>query len=139
MSKRKEKKERKSTSRILLKLLIEDLPPSINHVYFRAYRGVYRSPAAREYQNKVVEIATPQRTREWPYLGRVSFLIEFTAINKRRWDIDNRVKVLQDCLELIGVIKDDSQIDELSVKRFFNLGKEKTKSEKTKIILRKLD
>ena len=34
----------------------------------------------------------------------------FTVNNKRRWDIDNRLKALFDCLEDARVIKDDAQV-----------------------------
>ncbi len=36
--------------------------------------------------------------------------IVFKFKGNRRWDIDNRLKSLLDCLELGGVIDDDSQI-----------------------------
>ena len=41
----------------------------------------------------------------------------FTVKVKRRWDIDNRLKALLDCLELGGAIKDDSQIWGLAAHR----------------------
>ena len=44
------------------------------------------------------------------YTWNVKVHIEFTVKGNRRWDIDNRLKALIDCLELGGVIKDDSQI-----------------------------
>ena len=60
-----------------------------------------------------------QRSYTWPepYTGRASLLIRFTVTDKRRWDIDNRVKALQDCLITSGVLKDDCQIDILHVER----------------------
>ena len=55
----------------------------------------------------------------------------FTAPNKRRWDIDNRVKAIQDCLARAGIIKDDTQIDKLEAERVYG------KEAKTRLILRK--
>ena len=43
--------------------------------------------------------------------------ILFETSNRRRWDIDNRVKALQDCLSAAGVIHEDTQIEELHMKR----------------------
>ena len=40
-----------------------------------------------------------------------------TARTRRRWDLVNRVKAVQDCLQMAGIIKDDSQITELVVRR----------------------
>ena len=37
--------------------------------------------------------------------------------DRRRWDIDNRIKSLQDALQVSGVYADDSQIDELRIVR----------------------
>ena len=51
------------------------------------------------------------------YGGAVSLDVKFRVRDRRRWDIDNRLKALQDCLMSGGVIEDDSQIEELHVKR----------------------
>lgn len=52
-----------------------------------------------------------------PNTSRLELAIEFIVKDKRRWDIDNRVKALQDCLISAGILKDDSQIDSLHVIR----------------------
>ncbi len=54
------------------------------------------------------------------YTKPVELFIKFFTNNKKRWDIDNRVKALQDCLSIAGVIRDDTQIDELHVKREYS-------------------
>lgn len=51
--------------------------------------------------------------RSWecePYTGHVEVRIVFRFKVNRRWDIDNRLKSLLDCLEIAGIIRDDSQI-----------------------------
>ena len=63
------------------------------------------------------------------FTGAVAVFITFYTNNKRRWDIDNRVKALLDCLEKADIIQDDSQIDALLIKR------EHGKKTATKIIL----
>ena len=52
-----------------------------------------------------------------PYLKPVKLYIIFQTNDKRHWDIDNRVKVIQDCLQLAEIIKDDTQVDFLCVER----------------------
>lgn len=100
------------------------LPPTVNHMYRTGNRSRYKTLEVREYQqyavNKMREAWQGRRILS----GRIEMRIIFTTDNKRRWDIDNRVKALQDCLSMAGVIRDDSQVDALHVQRCY--GKEKT-------------
>ena len=41
----------------------------------------------------------------------------FQTADRRCWDMDNRIKALQDCLAMAGVIEDDRQIQRLLVER----------------------
>ena len=49
--------------------------------------------------------------------GRLRVTIELHAPTKRKYDIDNRVKVLLDALQASRFICDDEQIDSLHVER----------------------
>ncbi len=80
---------------------------------------------ARENQLKITKTGGLTITRP----ERVAVLIRFAENTYRRWDIDNRIKPLLDCLEMSGILEDDSQIDHLSVTR------EKGSKRKTTIIL----
>ena len=99
------------------------LPPTVNHMYRTGNRSRYKTLEVREYQqyavNKLREAWRGRKTLD----GRIELRIKFQTDNKRRWDIDNRVKALQDCLSMAGVIWDDSQVDMLYVERSY--GKEK--------------
>ena len=102
---------------VLLGLELEGLPPTVNHIYRSARRGFwFKTASCVKYQEEVSNAMRRLWDKE-AYDGRVSLNIKFTVQNRRKWDRDNRVKALQDCLELACVIKNDSQIDELHVKR----------------------
>ena len=105
-------------NQVLLSLELEGLPPTVNHLY-RSTKGGrrYKTAEGREYQEQVsANIAKWWGTREI-YTGAVELRILFETANNRRWDIDNRVKALQDCLTMGGVLKDDRQVDILHVER----------------------
>jgi Holliday junction resolvase RusA-like endonuclease len=104
--------------KILLEIELEGLPPTVNSMYRSKRNGQrYKRENCRAYQKQVTA-----RMREcWqgaaPCTGRVELLIKYEVKDKRRWDIDNRLKALQDCLTSAGILKDDSQIDSLKIKR----------------------
>ena len=100
----------------LLHMELEGLPPTVNHLYLQRGGRRYKSPDGRAYQEQVCA----DMRRQWgqaPYSGHTELRITYLTRDKRRWDIDNRVKALQDCLVLAGVLKDDSQIRRLVVER----------------------
>ena len=96
---------------ILLSLEFEGLPPSVNAMY-RTSRGSkrYKKPEVSEWQNEVASLMRSVWANPRPYTGEIEVHILFMVSNKRRWDVDNRLKALLDCLAHGGVIKDDSQI-----------------------------
>jgi Holliday junction resolvase RusA-like endonuclease len=51
--------------------------------------------------------------RGQPLLGRLHFHGAFFFADRRRTDVDNRIKPLQDALTHAGAYADDSQIDRL--------------------------
>ena len=98
---------------MILELEIEGLPPTANIMYRNRGRVRYKTKECREFQERTAKLM------RWPepYTGRASLLIRFVVTHKRRWDIDNRVKALQDCLIQSGVLKDGSQTNTLHVGR----------------------
>lgn len=105
--------------RVLLKLILDGLPPSVNGMYGIARRGKYKNPDVDKWQmNAVAEIK--KYYHEQAYDGDAELKIRFRTKNKRRWDIDNRVKALQDCLQFAGVLENDTQVQKLEVERFYS-------------------
>lgn len=101
------------------KFILHGLPPTINNFYGRNVRNVYKKAKAREWQ-----LETTDQIREtWedkPALTcSLELQITFITDGRRKWDIDNRIKALQDCLQSAGVISDDRQIDSLIVRRVY--------------------
>lgn len=91
-------------------------PPSVNR-YWRSFRGrAIISREGRAYRDKVIlEIRAkgipPRMT------GKVRVDIEVWPPDRRRRDLDNILKAPLDALAYAGVYMDDSQIDQLQVRR----------------------
>lgn len=91
-------------------LLELPLPPTINSYY--QYRGFRRfvGPEGKKFKADVAQIVGKVPTRFGN--SRLSLTIHLHFRDKRRADISNRVKALEDALVQAGLFDDDSQIDE---------------------------
>ena len=107
----------------LITLEIEGLPPTVNMMYSGLQGHRFKTKSTLEYQNCVADKLRELWHSQPPYDGRAALFITYHTHSHRRWDIDNRVKALQDCLSLAGVIKDDSQVDKLIIERVFEQNK----------------
>lgn len=95
--------------------LILPFPPSANR-YWRVFQGrVIKSVEAREYQKRVRLIAL--KHQQAFKKERLRIEIECHPPDKRARDLDNQLKILIDALEYAEVFENDSQIDELFIKR----------------------
>jgi len=101
----------------LVYAVIPGLPPSVNHTYSYGRRTVYKDASAKQWQKMASLYLRRGRSGDAPYAGRVSCNIILTTKTKRRMDCDNRIKAVQDCLAVAGVLLDDSQIWALNVTR----------------------
>ncbi|MBQ6909095.1 MAG: RusA family crossover junction endodeoxyribonuclease [Synergistaceae bacterium] len=101
----------------LINLEFEGLPPTANLMY-RGLKGHrYKPKSVLEYQKYTTALIREQWQGRETFTGLAALYVRFETDNRRRWDIDNRVKALQDCITLAGVLKDDTQIYFLQVKR----------------------
>ena len=91
-------------------------PPSMN-TYWRNFRGrTIISTAGREFKAAVADYVVEYRV---PKLGDKKLRISMVLFprDKRKIDIDNRIKSVLDALQDAGVFDDDFQVDELSIVR----------------------
>ncbi len=91
-------------------------PPSINTYYRYVNNRVLISRKGREYKEYVTNEVW-QSEADLPILGRMSVTIQLHGPTRRKYDIGNRIKSLEDALENAGVFPDDEAIDELHVTR----------------------
>ena len=104
--------------RLILRAELEGLPPTVNHLYRSTYGGQrYKTQEARDYQDYAVAVLAGKWRGREAYTGDAELRLTFVTPDRRRWDIDNRVKAVQDCLERAGVLKNDTQIMVLHVER----------------------
>ena len=77
----------------LFRVQILGIPPTVNHLYRTSRNGVrYKTPQGREWQNVTASIMAMAKTNRKPYNGDVALEIVFRTADRRKWDIDNRVK-----------------------------------------------
>ena len=97
-------------------LLNLPLPPSVNsyRTIFRGRMGI--SKAGREFKAQVSDYVVEYRV---PKLGkaRLEMKVVIFPRDRRKQDIDNRIKALWDALNDAGVFDDDEQIDVLMIER----------------------
>ena len=95
------------------------MPPTINSLdaYTRTAKILARK-AKTQYHGTVYTLLRHQLGPGYPMITgpvKLSMVLHFTR--RGRFDLDNRVKILQDALQYSRVMDDDSQIDLLVVRR----------------------
>ena len=92
------------------------LPPSVNHYWGTHGHRRYVSKAGVEFKEQVQGYVLEYRV---PKLGaaRLEMKVVLHPKDRRKQDIDNRIKALWDALADAGVFDNDEQIDILLVER----------------------
>ncbi|MBQ3748065.1 MAG: RusA family crossover junction endodeoxyribonuclease [Kiritimatiellae bacterium] len=86
-------------------------PPSVNNYYRHVGPRVLISRAGRKYRTMVVSRLGGLKKLS----GAVSLSLECYPPDRRRRDLDNLLKCLQDSITAAGVLDDDSQIRRLQM------------------------
>jgi len=92
------------------------MPPSVN-TYWRNFHGrTILSKAARDYKQTVKDYVLLNKI---PSFGdaRLQAIITIFPKDRRKQDLDNRLKSLLDSLGNAGVFDDDSQFDKIEIGR----------------------
>ena len=91
-------------------------PPSVNHYWERNRNGSVRvGQAGRAYRDTVGWKCRQERISG--LRGRLAVSIKASPPDRRKRDLDNLLKAILDALQHGGAYEDDSQIDELTIKR----------------------
>ncbi|MHC4560626.1 MAG: RusA family crossover junction endodeoxyribonuclease [Planctomycetota bacterium] len=104
-------------------VLIVDVPPSLNNLYAtsRRHGGRFMTAQGRQYKKSVGWLTVDAMMRQvWEYKGgRIALGIGLVFPNKRRRDISNCIKILEDAIsEVLGF--DDRVVDSVLVQRLKN-------------------
>lgn len=103
---------------VLLRVTLDGLPPTVNHMYRTSRTGArYKTKVARAWACTATLLIAKAREGGEPYAGKAGVKIVFFTANRRRWDIDNRIKAVLDCIQAAGVIQNDNQVEILDVRR----------------------
>jgi crossover junction endodeoxyribonuclease RusA len=87
------------------------------NTYWRNFRGrTVLSKAGRDYKAKVQEIVTLENIPKFG-ANRLHAIITIFPKDRRKIDLDNRLKGLFDALQYSGVFDDDEQFDLIQVAR----------------------
>jgi crossover junction endodeoxyribonuclease RusA len=100
-------------------LLTVPMPPSVNSLYGTTADGQkFLTDEQRDYRRNVIGIVHIACKGMPPlYTNRLHLWMRLHFSNRRRTDIDSRIKAAFDALQHAKVYKDDSQIDKLTVER----------------------
>lgn len=96
-------------------------PVSVNNYYSHTSRGVYVSKRGKQYQADVISAVNEQMSSLGKSFESITYKVQIELIlyapDKRKRDLDNHLKSLQDSITQSGLWEDDSLIDQLYVNR----------------------
>lgn len=98
-------------------LITIPFPPSVNTYYRRSQYSTYMSKKGREFSKDVATLLKDKMLDQELISSRLSVTLELSAPNRRKYDIDNRIKAALDALQKGGLFVDDEQIDRLVTSR----------------------
>lgn len=111
----------------MIKLELSTMPPSVNSLWINKPSGRYKSKRGKIFENLACGELKKQ-FRYKPLANSLKVRIRLYFKDKRKRDIDNYNKGILDAMTRI-VYNDDSQIEELNVKKTIGCGFNKVEIE----------
>ena len=102
-----------------MELLTLDLPfpPSVNHYWLQKGAKRFLSERALTYRREVWHLFAESKHKGFGCKQRLHMAVLIYPPDKRRRDLDNCLKAIQDSLQHACVFEDDNQIDALTITR----------------------
>ena len=91
-------------------------PPSVNHMYTNARGRRFPNAMARAYKIAISEYVAEFRVPKFED-AKLSLVIWAYPPDRRKRDISNLLKIIEDSLQDAGVFDDDFNIDAIEIKR----------------------
>lgn len=111
----------------MIRLELSTMPPSVNSLWVNKPNGRYKSKRGKIFENLACDELKKQ-FRYKPLTSGLKVHISLYFKDKRKRDIDNYNKAILDSMTEI-VYEDDSQIEELNVKKLVGCGFNKVEIE----------
>ena len=91
-------------------------PPSVNHLYINARGRRFPNAKAKAYKTAVQEYVAEYRTPKFNN-AKIALIVWAYPPDKRKRDISNLLKIIEDSLQDAGVFDDDFNINFIEIKR----------------------
>lgn len=102
----------------IVRVTVAGIPESVNHIWRGTKTGKhYKTAKARDFESLLITVLKKQHAGRLACDGPVRLTVEISRKTRRRYDLDNRIKSVQDCLAPAGIIADDSQVVELVARK----------------------
>ena len=111
----------------MIKLELSVMPPSVNSLWINKPNGRYKSKKGKIFE-KTARSELKNQFRYKPLVNGLKVHIRLYFKDKRKRDIDNYNKAILDSMTKI-IYEDDSQIEELNVKKLVGCGFDKVEIE----------
>lgn len=99
-------------------MTVEGIPESVNHIWRGTRSGRhYKTTKAKDFECWLTHALRVGRRLDGVYDGDVRLVMVIGRKTRRRYDLDNRIKSVQDCLAPAGIIADDSQVVEILARK----------------------
>ena len=91
-------------------------PPSVNHMYINARGRRFPNAKAKAYKTAISEYVAEYRVPKFED-AKIALIVWAYPPDRRKRDISNLLKIIEDSLQDAGVFNDDFNIDFIEIKR----------------------